>query len=147
MWAPSLTRTGLCFTKYNIFTFYMLLHECIYNIYKVSVSPDSVQQIMSYLYSFRLWILMVILLREIWSIFVMANIFSSSDTAPLNSVKLFYYSYYSQHILSRGKLFTFGAPTNWHVGCRLCSCKGTGTFGSIVAGPASTLFKCQLSSR
>jgi hypothetical protein len=47
MWgALSDERTGLSFTMYNIFTFYMLLHECIYNIYKASVSPGSVQQIM-----------------------------------------------------------------------------------------------------
>jgi hypothetical protein len=50
--APSLTR-GWFFllqcTMYNIFTLYMLLHECICNICKAFVSPDSVQQIMSYL--------------------------------------------------------------------------------------------------
>jgi hypothetical protein len=33
-------------TMYNIFTFYKLLHECMYNIYKASVSPGSVKQIM-----------------------------------------------------------------------------------------------------
>jgi hypothetical protein len=44
--APSLTRGRVCLlqcTIYNIFTFYMLLPECIYNIYKVFVSPGSVQ--------------------------------------------------------------------------------------------------------
>jgi hypothetical protein len=49
--APSLTRGRVCLLQciiYNIFTFYMLLPECIYNIYKASVSPGSVQQIMSY---------------------------------------------------------------------------------------------------
>jgi hypothetical protein len=50
--APALTRGRVCLlqcTIYNIFTFYMLLPECIYNIYKGFVSPGSVQQIMSYL--------------------------------------------------------------------------------------------------
>jgi hypothetical protein len=46
MWgALSDERTGLSFTMYNIFTFYMLLHECIYNIYKASVSPGSVTEL------------------------------------------------------------------------------------------------------
>jgi hypothetical protein len=35
-------------TRHNIFTFYMLLHECIYNLYKASVNSGSVQQIMPY---------------------------------------------------------------------------------------------------
>jgi hypothetical protein len=40
MWgALSDERTGLSFTMYNIFTFYMLLPECICNIYKAFVSP------------------------------------------------------------------------------------------------------------
>jgi hypothetical protein len=37
---------------YNIFTFYICMYVCMYvciYIYKDSVSPDSVQQIMSYL--------------------------------------------------------------------------------------------------
>jgi hypothetical protein len=51
MWDPfSDERTGqtLECTMYNTFTFYMLLHEWIYNIYKASLSPGSVQQIMPY---------------------------------------------------------------------------------------------------
>jgi hypothetical protein len=33
MWGDlSDEKMGLCFTMYNIFTFYMSLHECIYNI-------------------------------------------------------------------------------------------------------------------
>jgi hypothetical protein len=48
MWgALCVERIGLSFTMYNIFTFYMLLHECI--LYEASVSPGSVQQIMLYL--------------------------------------------------------------------------------------------------
>jgi hypothetical protein len=50
--APSLKRGRVCLlqcTIYNIFTIYMLLPKCIHNTYKVSVSPDSVRQIMSYL--------------------------------------------------------------------------------------------------
>jgi hypothetical protein len=42
MWgALSDERTVLSFTMYNIFTFYMLLHECIYTIYArlLSVTP------------------------------------------------------------------------------------------------------------
>jgi hypothetical protein len=34
--------------QYVQFIFYMLLNVCIYNIYKASVSPGSVQQIMTY---------------------------------------------------------------------------------------------------
>jgi hypothetical protein len=50
MWgAHSDERTGLSFTLYNIFTFYMLLNECKYNIYKASVRPGSVQEIVPYL--------------------------------------------------------------------------------------------------
>jgi hypothetical protein len=50
MWgALSDERTGLTFTMYNIFTFYMLLHGCIYTIYKASVSPGSVQNIIPYI--------------------------------------------------------------------------------------------------
>jgi hypothetical protein len=44
-------RKDLSFTMYNIqyIYIYMLLPECIYSIYTVSVSPGSVQRIMSYL--------------------------------------------------------------------------------------------------
>jgi hypothetical protein len=34
--------------SYVQFTFYMLLNVCIYNMYKASVSPGSVQHIMPY---------------------------------------------------------------------------------------------------
>jgi hypothetical protein len=32
-------RKGLTFAEYNIFTFYMLWHEHLHNIYKASVIP------------------------------------------------------------------------------------------------------------
>jgi hypothetical protein len=67
--APSLKGGRVCLlqcTMYNIFTFYMLIHECIYTIY---TRPLSVQAQYSrscpIFSSFRLWILVVILLHEI----------------------------------------------------------------------------------
>jgi hypothetical protein len=44
-------RSGLSFTMYNVQYIYILHvgHECIYNIYKASISPGSVYQIMLYL--------------------------------------------------------------------------------------------------
>jgi hypothetical protein len=36
-------------SMYNIFTFYILLKVCVYSIYRASVSPGSLQQIMLYL--------------------------------------------------------------------------------------------------
>jgi hypothetical protein len=55
MWvALSDERMGLSFSRVTVccqyvqFIFYMLLNICIYNIYRASVSPGSVQQIMPY---------------------------------------------------------------------------------------------------
>jgi hypothetical protein len=56
MWdALSNERMGQC-TIYNIFTFYILLHECIYNIYKASVcrlnTTDHVLSLVASAYEF-----------------------------------------------------------------------------------------------
>jgi hypothetical protein len=58
MWgALSDEKTGLSFARVavssnksvvSMYIFYMLINVCIYNIYKTSVSPGSVQQIMPY---------------------------------------------------------------------------------------------------
>jgi hypothetical protein len=47
----------------------------------------------------------------------MAIVFSSSETAPLNSIINCSTTVSILDILSRGKLFTFGAPTDWPVAC------------------------------
>jgi hypothetical protein len=53
------------------------------------------------------------------AILVLSTVFSSSETAPLNSV-------INCGILSRGKLFAFGAPTDWLIACCSCWCKRKG---------------------
>jgi hypothetical protein len=61
--APSLTRGRACLLQFTA-----NLHFTCYdiNVCKASVSPGSVQRIMPYLFSsFRLWILVAILLHEI----------------------------------------------------------------------------------
>jgi hypothetical protein len=64
----------------------------------------------------------------------MTTIFSSSDTEPLNSdINCCTAATVLNILLSRGKLSTFGALTDWPVACCSYWCKGTGTLGSIVA--------------
>jgi hypothetical protein len=46
MWgAFSDERMGVSFTVYNIFTFYMLLHECIYTIIDATSDDDNISPI------------------------------------------------------------------------------------------------------
>jgi hypothetical protein len=47
--STELATSRLPASMHNIFTFCLLLKVRIYNIYKASVSPGSVQQIMAYL--------------------------------------------------------------------------------------------------
>jgi hypothetical protein len=66
------------------------------------------------------------------TIFVMANILASSNTAPLDSHNLLYYRYYYfQHFFPETKCLHLGARTDWPVFC--CSCWGK----AIVTGPAT----------
>jgi hypothetical protein len=74
---------------------------------------------------------------RIETIFVMATIFSSSGTAPLNSVINYCTAATILNILlSRGKTICIWGSTDCPACCS-CWCKGTGTLGSIVAGPAT----------
>jgi hypothetical protein len=85
----------------------------IHFMYKAFVSPGSVQQIMvlclvASAYEFQ-WSVCVIRFKIV---FVMATIFSYFETAPMNSVINCCTTITVLNILlSRGKLFAFGAPT------------------------------------
>jgi hypothetical protein len=116
------------YNVHNIFTFYMLLHECIYKMYTRLLSVQAQYSRWCPIYSsFCLWILLIILFHEIWDNFCNGQYFLLWHSTIEFCHQLLYYSYYSQL-----------ASTDWPVACCSCECKGTGTLGSIVDGPAST---------
>jgi hypothetical protein len=125
--APSLTRRRVYLlqcTMYNIFTFYVLLHKCICTM---NTRPQSVQaqygRSCPIFSSFRLWILVVILLHEIWDIFYIGNYFLLLWHCTIESVINCCTTVTILNILlSIGKLFTFRTPPNWPIACCSCSC-------------------------
>jgi hypothetical protein len=83
--------------------------------------------------SFRLWILVIILLYEIWGNFCNGHYFLLLWHCTLNCCTA---ATILNILLSIGKLFTFGDPTSCPA-CSSCWCKGTGILGSILAGPGA----------
>jgi hypothetical protein len=86
----------------------------------------------AHLSSFRLWILVIILLHQIWDNFCNGYYFLLLWHSTIELCHCYAAATILNILLSRGKLFIFGAPTDWPVACCSCWCKGAGTLGSIV---------------
>jgi hypothetical protein len=135
----------LQYAIYLHFTFFYI------NVYTIYIRPLSVRAqysrscpvLNNFAYEFW-WSFCFMKFKKI---FIMATTFSFSDRQPLNSVISYCTTVTTLNmLLTRGKLFTFGAPTDWPAVCCSCWFKGKGTLGSIIAGPATAAWPLELST-